>query len=127
MCKKLIIVLVMLVIAMPASAALITYVDASIPLGGNSSPATTVRDGTDDLWMLRAFGNGATVYEAGGGTGGSTNDNTENCLRLKTSVSVPANPNGLGYDVFAYFWSDTSSWRIRASTGGPKPHPSRRG
>jgi hypothetical protein len=96
---------------------LITYVDAAIPIiGDNSSPATNARDGTDDLWCLRAYANGATIYEGGGGTGGSNDTNIENCLRLLTSVSVPANPNGLGYDVFAYFWTDGSNWRIRAST-----------
>jgi len=116
MCKKLIFVLVMLVIAMPASAALITYVDANIPLGGNSSPAVyNVNSGSDDLWRFRpGLANKGTVYEAGGTYGDTSNP--ENCLRLLTVVSVPANPNGLGYDVFAYFWTDGSAWCIRAST-----------
>jgi len=111
MCKKLIFILAMLVIAMPASAVLITYVDADIPLGGNSSPATNDASGTDDLWRLRAFANSATIYEAGGIFGDTANP--ENALRLQTRVSVPG--KALGYDVYAYFWSDTSQWRIRAS------------
>jgi hypothetical protein len=100
---------------MPASAALITYVDAVVPTDvGNSSPATNTRLGDDDLWAVRTvYGNGGVVYEAGGNYGDTANP--ENALRLKTSVVVPANPNGLGYDVFAYFWCDTSQWRIRAS------------
>ena len=115
MCKKLIFVLVMLVIAMPASA-LITYVDAVVPTDvGNSSPATATASGTDDLWRTRTgFANGGTIYEAGGIYGETSNP--EDCLRLLTKIVVPANPNGEGYDVYAYFWSDTSNtWRIGAS------------
>jgi hypothetical protein len=103
----------MLVIATPASA-LITYVDAVVPTDvGNSSPATATASGTDDLWRLRTgLANGGTIYEAGGIYG---DGNTEDCLRLLTKIVVPANPNGEGFDVYAYFWSDTSQWRIGAS------------
>jgi hypothetical protein len=115
MFKKLIFVLAMLVIAMPASAVLIDYVDAVLPVDvGNSSPASNTRAGNDDLWAVRSvFANNGQIYEAGGNFGDTANP--ENALRLKTSVVVPANPTGLGYNVYAYFWCDTSQWRIRAS------------
>jgi hypothetical protein len=97
------------------TSAAIIYVDATEGEAGNTKLATGAvftstadGSGSDNLWRGRAFGNSATIFEAGGQYGSS---NTEDCLRLVTSVSVPENC----YKVYAYFWSDTSSWRIRAS------------
>jgi hypothetical protein len=94
----------------------ITYVDASTGDAGNTTfaggtPFVTVADasGTDSMWRARAFGNSGTIFESGGNYGETANP--ENCPRLQTTISVPRNL----YQVYAYFWADTSGWRLRAS------------
>lgn len=115
MCKQLFFVLAILVIAVPASA-LITYVDADS--SGTTGATSLVRLGDDDLWFIRTgYANFGTAYEAGGNYGDTANP--EDCLRMATQVEVPANDEG--YDVYAYFWSDTSSWRMQASLTNDKP------
>jgi len=93
----------------------ITYVDAvangnTIQADGGAMVTNGDNNGIDDIWRARAFGNGATIFEANGATSGDAN--TENTPRLKTTIS------GLSlntYNVFAYFWADGSSWRLGAS------------
>jgi hypothetical protein len=97
----------------------IVYVDATDGEYGNTTLATgevlvapdpgTVGSGADGLWRIRCFANEGTIFDAG--SSWETNGNTEDCPRLVTSVTVPENT----YAVYAYFWSDPSSWRIRAS------------
>jgi hypothetical protein len=92
----------------------ITYVDATHGAGGN----TTLTNGSqwdplasqsfvsnDGVWEARAFGNGATIYQnaASGGM--------DDAHPLLTTISgLQLNT----YDVYVYFWSDSSSWRINA-------------
>ncbi|MBX3426700.1 MAG: PEP-CTERM sorting domain-containing protein [Pirellulales bacterium] len=102
-----------------SSRAAIVYVDATHDVGGNTAVAPSAGGGVfntsgalnsqgpanDGLWDVRAFGNAATIYQnAGFG-------NVDNAHRLVTTVSVPTNT----YNVYAYFWSDTSAWRMGAS------------
>lgn len=92
----------------------IVYVDATHGATGN----TTLTDGSewnpstsdqgasgDGLWAQRAFGNSATIYQnvASGGT--------DDAHMLKTTVSGLSSDT---YDVYVYYWSDTSDWRIQA-------------
>lgn len=118
-------VLTMIAFALAASAEKITYVDATCGEAGNTklaaggvfNPVSDV-NGSDNLWCLRAFGNPAgagTVYEAGGQHGDANTNNPEDCPRLVTTVS--GLPEGT-YKVYVYFWSDDSSWRIRADLKG---------
>jgi hypothetical protein len=96
--------------------AAITYVDATDGVGGN----TTLTNGNtwtaidppgqgaagDGVWAERVFGNGATIFQnAASGT-------TDNAHRLLTTISG-LSPGGV-YDVYVYFWSDPSTWRINA-------------
>lgn len=102
----------------------ITYVDATDGEKGNTKLAaggvfvpTAENSGGDNLWRLRTgFANSSTIYEAGG-TLVDANDvnNTEDCVRLVTTVS--GLPEGT-YKVYVYFWSDDSSWRIRSDLKG---------
>jgi hypothetical protein len=94
----------------------IYYVDATEGETGNTMLATgevftSTEDGSgsDNLWRGRAFANSGTIFESGGQYGETVN--TEDCPRLMTSVEVPEND----YNVYVYFWSDGSPWRIRAS------------
>jgi hypothetical protein len=97
----------------------ITYVDATIGEGGNTTYATggevtaddpgTVPSGKDNLWRQRAFATDGTIFESGGSWEG--NGNIEDCPRLKTSVEVEEGD----YDVYVYFWADAAQWRIGAS------------
>ena len=107
---------IQLVGAEPEPAKKIIYVDATEGEAGNTKLATgevltSTADGSgsDNLWRGRAFGNSATIFESGGQYGETAN--TEDCPRLMTSVEVPEDK----YKVYAYFWADTSSWRIQAS------------
>jgi hypothetical protein len=114
----------LLAMAAAASAAeKITYVDATYGEAGNTKLAAggvfnPVPDsnGSDNLWRLRTFGNPAgagTIYEAGGQFGDA--NNPEDCPQLVTTVS--GLPEGT-YKVYVYFWSDDTSWRIRAGLKG---------
>jgi len=94
----------------------IFYVDATegetgntMLSSGNVFTSTTDGSGSDNLWRGRAYANSATVFESGGQYGDTANP--EDCPRLATLVEVPL----ADYSVYAYFWSDTSDWRIRAS------------
>jgi hypothetical protein len=93
----------------------ITYVDATHGASGN----TTLTDGSewnplasqsftsnDGVWEFRAFGNNSSIYQ---NTAFGTVDNAH---RLKTTVTGLALDT---YNVYAYFWSDVSSWRMGAS------------
>jgi hypothetical protein len=102
----------------------IIYVDATDGETGNTTlatgevfTATGGNDGTDGLWRPRAFGNSATIFEANGATNGNPND--EIVPRLNTTVQVPEN----NYDVYVYFWADSSGWRIKASLENADPLP----
>lgn len=93
----------------------ITYIDAD-------TSNTTLADGTalvdgsvgitsagaaDDLWRVRAFGNGASIFE-------SNASGAEDAVRLRTSMSGLT--IGETYDVYAYFWgAGTGLWRGRTS------------
>lgn len=95
----------------------IIYVDATDGLGGNTrvagsagggifTPVDPQGPGGDGLWDVRAFANNGTIYQ------NASSGNTDNAQRLQTSVVGLQ----LGwYNVYAYFWSDTSSWRLGAS------------
>jgi hypothetical protein len=102
----------------------IIYVDATDGETGNTTlatgeifTATGGNDGTDGLWRPRAFGNSATIFEANGATNGNPND--EIVPRLNTTIQVPEND----YDVYVYFWSDSSGWRIKAALENADPLP----
>ncbi|HYG24297.1 MAG TPA: BNR-4 repeat-containing protein [Verrucomicrobiae bacterium] len=118
----------------PAPAPLITYVDATTGMSGNTTlasggvlnpPATS--SGTDGVWRLRTLGNSATTFESGGDTsaaGNAANGNSEDTPTLKTTISglTP----GVVYNIYAYFWSAAGSqdWRLRAgltNLGGSLP------
>jgi len=103
-----------------ASAQLITYVDATDGVAGNTAIAPSAGGGVftgipqsntanDGLWDLRAFGNSATIFQ----NAGTTANVDTNAVRLVTSVG------GLSlntYNVYVYFWTDNSpTWRIGAS------------
>lgn len=104
-------------LAYAAQAQIITYVDATDGVGGNTrvapsagggvfTPVNPQGPGGDGLWDVRAFGNDGTIYQ------NASSGNTDNAQRLQTSVIGLQ----LGwYNVYAYFWSDTSSWRMGAS------------
>jgi hypothetical protein len=99
--------------------AAIVYVDATHDSSGNTAVAPSAGGGvfnasgalnnqgpaSDGLWDVRAFGNGATIYQNVGG------NSVDDAQRLVTSAAVPAG----SYNVYAYFWSDSSNtWRLRA-------------
>jgi hypothetical protein len=93
----------------------ITYIDATEGEYGNTAlaaggvfEAPDSGSGVDNLWSRLTFGTNGTIFESGGDFGSG---NTEDCPRLVTTVEVPEND----YAVYAYFWSDTSQWRISAS------------
>ena len=96
-----------------ASAA-ITYVDATEGAGGNTTLIngsqfnSTAAAGDDGLWRGRAFGNGATIFEADAFDGSN-----EDAHMLVTSISglTP----GASYNVYGYFWRDPSNWRLKAT------------
>ena len=95
----------------------IVYVDANDGEAGNTSLVTGETfiptdsgSGEDGLWRLRTgFANGSTIYESGGNW--EADSNIEDCPRLMTLTEVPEGY----YEVYAYFWSDTSEWRMGAS------------
>jgi hypothetical protein len=100
--------------------AAIVYIDATHGAVGNTAVAPSAGGGVfntsgalnnqgpanDGLWDVRAFGNSNTIYQ-----NASTSAVTDNAQRLVTNATLPAGT----YNVFAYFWSDSSSqWRLRA-------------
>jgi hypothetical protein len=103
----------------------ITYVDATVGVGGNTALAagggftpSAATSGTDGLWRLRTLGNNATAFESGGditAAGNAVNGNNENTARLATTIT--GLNSGARYHLYAYFWSAPSAqdWRIRAS------------
>lgn len=63
---------------------------------------------SDDLWDLRGFGNGVTVFSSNNSGGGESEDAPE----LRTTISGLT--AGESYDVFSYFWGvDGGLWRGR--------------
>jgi hypothetical protein len=115
--------LVLAMVVMASAAEKITYVDATHGEAGNTKLAAggvfnpvSYQWGADNFWQVRPLGNPAgagTIYEAGGQYGDA--NNPEDCPRLVTTVS--GLPEGT-YKVYVYFWSDDSSWRIRADLKG---------
>jgi hypothetical protein len=118
--KPALLVLTAFALASPGMA-LITYVDATTNgvTQGNTAVAPSYGGGpfspfvgqsgvaNDGVWDLRAFGNGATIFQ-----NAQFGQVDTNAVRLATTVS------GLALDtyyVYAYFWSDSSSWRMGAS------------
>ena len=112
----------------PAVAQKITYVDATHGTNGNTVVAPSAGGGVfnpagaigtqgpggDGLWDLRAFGNNATIYQ------NASAGNVDNAQRLATTVT------GLSlntYNVYAFFWSDTSSWRMGAALNSDPAGP----
>lgn len=104
-------------LASQASAAPITYVDAStanttLATGGAFTPTTTPAGGVnnDDNWSVRPFGNGASVFTSNDSGSGAT---AEDAPGLATTITglVP----GLQYNVFGYFWDGNGNWRLKAS------------
>ncbi len=104
-------------IASQASAAPITYVDAStanttLATGGAFTPTTTPAGGVngDDNWSVRAFGNGTNVFTSNDSGAGV---NAENAPGLATTITglTP----GVQYNVFGYFWDGSGNWRLKAS------------
>jgi len=102
-----------------ASAAPITYVDATDGAAGNTSLAAggvwtaavdPAANGTDNLWRKRSFGNGASIFEASGqGTP------TDDAQRLVTKISGLT--AGDTYKLYAFFWSPNDinqQWLLRA-------------
>lgn len=118
----------LVVVAANATAAIV-YVDATDGAAGNTviapsagggvftpvQPPGTQGPGGDGLWDVRAFGNGASIYQ------NAQSGNVDNAQRLATTVSGLASGT---YNAFAYYWSDVSNWRIEASLtddAGPLP------
>lgn len=110
---------------MAASAAPITYVDATDGAAGNTAlavggvwtaavdPAAT---GTDNLWRRRSFGNGASIFETSG-QGAPPSDDAQ---RLVTTISGLA--VGQPYNLYAFFWSPNDinqQWLLRAGLTNP--------
>jgi hypothetical protein len=107
-----------------AVAAPITYVDATDGAAGNTALAAggvwtaavdPAANGTDNLWRKRAFGNGASIFEASGqGTP------TDDAQRLATTISGLV--AGQSYKLYAYFWSPNDinqQWLLRAGLTNP--------
>ena len=99
----------------------ITYVDITDGASGNTMCFTngqwTVWEGypgqtsvqNDGVWDERGFGNNATIYQNAGYGQVDTN-----AVPLRTTVSVQPGT----YDVYVFFWSDVSQWRVSASLTG---------
>ena len=103
--------------SMTASAAIV-YVDAdhntnTAPESGSPTFPTgainTQGSPGDGTWDLRAFANGGTIYQNQGFASGTI---AEDAHRLVTTASglVP----GDRYQMFAYFWTDGSEWKLNA-------------
>lgn len=107
--------------ALPAQ---ITYVDAVA--GGNTTLAdgsafvpVTATSGTDNLWAVRTFANGGTIFESH-----STSTSNEDAPMLRTTISGLA--PGVRYTIYAYFWganTPTANWRGRATVSATQPAP----
>lgn len=91
----------------------ITYVDASLANtrrhdGQPFLPAAEGVTGPDHNWETRTLGNQGGVYESNGELGAA-----ENAPLLATTLSG-LEPHAT-YVLYAYFWTDGSNWRIKAS------------
>jgi hypothetical protein len=102
-------------LATNARATSITYVDATAGAGGN----TTLTNGNqwnplaaqsfasnDGVWEVRAFGNANTIYQ---NTASGTSDDAHPLLTMISGLAP-----GSSHNVYAYFWSDASGWRLQA-------------
>jgi fibronectin type 3 domain-containing protein len=103
--------------------AAISYVDVTDGVSGNTmtftngawqtwnafSGQTSVNN--DGVWDKRAFGNSATIIQNAGASQVDTN-----ATRLRTTVTVPAPGPSQYYNVYAIFWTDSSTtWRVGAA------------
>jgi fibronectin type 3 domain-containing protein len=88
--------------------------NGTAPWNGTLSAWTALTSGgiaNDSLWLRRAFGNSATIYENSGAGSQDTN-----ATRLVTSIAVGAPGSGQYYNVYGLFWTDTSpTWELGAS------------
>jgi hypothetical protein len=100
-----------------AASAQILYVDATHGAGGNTTsnlfaqwdPITGGGQGVtgDTLWAQRTgFGSHSSIYQ------NTPNSSSDDAHRLVTTISGLASGT---YAVYAYFWSDSSSWRMQAA------------
>jgi hypothetical protein len=99
-----------------AASAQILYVDATHGAGGNTTsnlfgqwdPLTASQGTTGDtLWAQRTgFGSHSTIYQS------TPNSSSDDAHRLVTTISGLASGT---YNAYAYFWSDSSSWRMQAA------------
>src|SRR5262245_61356324 len=103
--------------------AAITYVDVTDGVSGNTMTysngawrAWTAFNGqtsvaNDGIWDKRAFGNSATIIQNAAASQVDTN-----ATRLRTTVTVPAPGPSQYYNVYALFWTDSSTtWRVGAA------------
>jgi len=99
----------------------INYVDATdgptgntrVADGGEFNAVKTSPLGNDNLWTLRPFANGGTVFTANDGMP----PGPEDAPGLVTTISglTP----GERYVVYAYFWSDQHNWHLQAALSPP--------
>jgi hypothetical protein len=116
--KSPIITTALVLAAMSASEAAITYVDASasnltLANGSAFSPSTTSNVYNDNNWSARSGSNLAsnnTIYEAGGSTNGALVGETIPVIR-QTVTGLTAGT----YEVYAYFWTASNvRWGVSA-------------
>jgi len=99
----------------------ITFVNATtnnttLPNGDPLIPGTHYYVGqtwspNDAVWDYRTgYANDGDIWQ-----NASSGQIDTNAFRLRTTVTVPAPGPGQYYEVYALFWTDTSSWRIAAS------------
>jgi hypothetical protein len=112
--------------------AAITYVDITDGVSGNTmmysnalwQPWTAFNGQTansnDGIWDRRAFGNSATIFQNAANALVDTN-----ATRLRTTITVPTPSPYQYYNVYALFWTDSSTtWAAGASLidyPGPLP------
>src|SRR5262245_52374801 len=101
----------------------IIYVDVTDGVSGNTMTFTNgawqtwnafngqTSANNDGIWDKRAFGNSATIYQNAANALVDTN-----ATRLRTTVTVPAPGVSQYYNVYALFWTDSSTtWRVGAA------------
>jgi fibronectin type 3 domain-containing protein len=105
------------------SEAAINYVDISDGVSGNTMMSSNgvwqtwnsfngqTSANNDGVWDKRAFGNSATIFQNAANALVDTN-----ATRLRTTVTVPAPGPYQYYNVYALFWTDSSTtWRAGAA------------
>src|SRR5262245_10229131 len=101
----------------------ITYVDVTDGVSGNTMTYSnaawrswTAFNGqtsvaNDAIWDKRAFGNSATIIQNAAAAQVDTN-----ATRLRTTITVPAPGPAQYYNVYVFFWTDSSTtWRVGAA------------